>query len=83
MQSRHVFRKNKCEIIESAVDFIDKKKVLSIKDKENNMTKQTLTKAGKALSDIDLDMVSGGLIKVGGDTNSRRGKNNLLQYLKQ
>ena len=31
-----------------------------MKDKENNKTEQTLTKAGKALSDIDLDLVSGG-----------------------
>ena len=33
-----------------------------MKDKENNMTKQTLTKTGKALSDRDLDLVSGGRI---------------------
>ena len=31
LPSCHVFRINKCEIIESAVDFIDKKKVLSMK----------------------------------------------------
>jgi hypothetical protein len=41
-----------------------------MKDKENNKTEQTLTKAGKALSDIDLDLVSGGRVKVGGNINS-------------
>ncbi len=41
-----------------------------MKDKENNKTEQTLTKAGKAISDIDLDLVSGGRVKVGGNINS-------------
>ena len=39
-----------------------------MKDKENNKTEQTLTKAGKALSDIDLDPVSGGMHLVPGGT---------------
>ena len=46
-----------------------------MKDKENNKTQQKLTKAGKALSDRGLDLVSGGHVKVGGDIlNSYRGK---------